>query len=134
MRHFTAIVVILAILGLANAALMSYYRLRGEPAAEPISEPEPEPEPDPKPEPEPKLEVDEDEVEDDEEPLSVIALPLSSFRIVKVWPGIRSALSFKNPEGAKKTSMMDWLQRKGYFEQLSKNRYRSPLTRLTTLF
>ena len=131
MRHFTAIVVILAILGVANSALMSYYRLRGEPAAEPISEIEPEP----VPEPEPELEVEEGEVEDDEEPLSVIALPLSSFRIVKVWPGIKSALSFKNPEGTKKkTSMMDWLQRKGYFEQISKNRYRSPLTRLTTLF
>ena len=132
MRHFTAIVVILAILGVANSALMSYYRLRGEPAAEPISETEPEP----VPEPEPELEVEEDEVEDDEEPLSVIALPLSSFRIVKVWPGIRSALTltFKTPEGTKKTSMMDWLQRKGYFEQISKNRYRSPLTRLTTLF
>ena len=132
MRYFTAIVVILAILGMANSALMSYYRLRGEPAAEPISEPEPEPEP--VTESEPKLEVEEDEVGNDEEPLSVIALPLSSFRIVKVWPGIRSALSFKNPESTKKTSMMDWLQRKGYFEQISKNRYRSPLTRLTTLF
>ena len=124
MRHFTPIVVILAILGVANAALMSYSRLRAEPASESMSEPEPEPEP----------EANEDELKDDEEPVSVIALPLSSFRIVKVWPGIRSALSFKNPEGAKKTSMMDWLQRKGYFEQLSKNRYRSPLTRLTTLF
>ena len=122
MRHFTAIVVILAILGVANSALMSYSRLRGEPAAEPISEPEPEPE------------ANEDELKDDEEPVSVIALPLSSFRIVKVWPGIRSALSFKNPEGTKKTSIMDWLQRKGYFEQISNNRYRSPLTRLTTLF
>ena len=120
MRHFTPIVVILAILGVANAALMSYSRLRAEPASESMSEPEPE--------------VNEDELKDDEEPVSVIALPLSSFRIVKVWPGIRSALSFKNPEGTKKTSIMDWLQRKGYFEQISKNRYRSPLTRLTTLF